>query len=333
MLAKMRWMSGRGVWLGLGLCVVFWAGCAPKKPSAGDSRRLEVDESVGEVDDSAVIVARVNGEEITKEEFERRIEGLAPYARVRLQSPERRREFLRSVVQFEVMADEAERQGFGDRPQVRQAMKETMVRLFVADSLRDEVSMRDIDDEMVERFYQERLEELKEAERRRLARVWFADQGAAQVARERFLGEELGDDPERIGRLFQRFAFRYSEDRKTGDQGGELGWVERGEADGVRAGVFEVDAGAVQGPVEADGGWELWMVVEVEAEQVPLLEDVVSEIRTKIFEERREQAQRAMVEELMSRAEIELFEDSLDGLEAPSARIPARLEELPRVEP
>lgn len=310
----------------------FSTGCAPKKPSQGDSRELEVEEGGGEVDDSAVIVARINGEAITKEEFERRVQGLAPFARVRLQSPERRKEFLRSIAQFEVMADAAERQGFGDRPQVRQAMKETMVRLFMNETLRERVSMRDIDEAMLAQFYQEHLEELKKPERRRLARVWYEDRGAAEAAKARFLSENQSDDPDLVGRLFQRFAFRYSQDRRTGDQGGDLGWTEKESADLLREGAFLVDAGAVQGPFEADEGWELWMVVELEEEQIPSLEESAGEVRARIFEKQRDEAWQAVVDELLSRAEIETFENNIEDLEPPVMRIPARLEELPRVD-
>ncbi len=308
-------------------------GCAPEKPSSGDTRQLQVSEGASESAEGQAVVARINGEELTLEEFERRIDGLAPFARVRLQSPERRREYLQSMVQFEVMADEAERRGYGDRPEVRHAMKETMVRLMIAEELRGTVGIDELDEAAVAAFYDEVREEFSRPERRRIAAVRVDDEAAATALFERWMEESSNgsvEDLDQRTREFQRFAFRHSQERETGDRGGDLGWVVAPGDDAERE-VFEVEIGEARGPVEIEGRWEIWMVVEEEIAVDRLLQDVEGELRTRLYEERRRQARDAFVESLMADAEIEVFEDELSEMKPPSARVPRRLEELPRL--
>ncbi len=299
-------------------------GCAPEKPSDVDSTKLEIEETSLEGDESEIVVARVDGEEITLEEFERRINGLAPFARVRLQSLERRKEFLRSTVQFEIMADEAERRGYGDRPEVRHAIKETMVRLMVAELLRKEVSISDIDDEMVEAYFEERADEFTGVERRRVARLWTAEKEKIEALVERWEREKPDELAEEM-RLFRQFAFRHSEDRDSGDMGGDVGWVVEPDD------AFSSAPGTLLGPVEKGDGWEIRMVVEVQESSTPTLEEVESDIRTKLYEEKRRAVRQQYIDELKAQATVELFEDRLEDVRPPSARTPQKLEELPRL--
>lgn len=305
-----------------------WA-CAPQKPSDVRSTHLEVEESPIEEDEEAVVVARVQGEEISLAEFERRIEGLAPFARVRLQSGERRQEFLRSLVQFEVMADEAERRGYGDRTDVRHAIKETMTRMMMAEFLGDEVSLHDIDDQALEDYFQRNREAFSRSEERRLAMVWVEDEEGMEQLLARWQ-EKAEAGIEEPMREFQQFAFRHSQHRETGDRGGDLGWVVEKEAELFEE-VYGAEPGVLMDPVEKSGGWALRMVVEVREATDPSFEEVESEVRNRLLEERRDVARRALIDELSDEVEIEVFEDRLAELEPPVVEIPLQLDELPRV--
>src|SRR5690554_1868476 len=183
----MKMMNAKKTMVGVVLGGALMVACAPQKPSAEDGApRQERAEDGAPGQDQ--VVARVNGEAITRAEFERRIESLAPHARARLQSPEQREDFLKSVVQFEVMADAAEEAGLGDSPHVRHAMREVMVRLMLAEALREQGGGA-IGEEELQAYYDARRADFARPARRMVYELVAESEGEARRLRRRFVEE------------------------------------------------------------------------------------------------------------------------------------------------
>lgn len=331
MTEKIRHIA-RGTWpVALAVCcVAVAAGCIPPdKPSDREADDLDIEaDEVDDLEDGQAVVARVGGREITREEFNRRIDGLADFARARLQSDQRREDFLNRIVEFEVMADEAHRQGLEDHARVRHAVKETMVDLMIEDHLSEQVSMADIDDEDRHRYFENNTDEFHEPERRRIARLVVDDREKLDRLFERWDRQSF-DDPEEAGRAFRRFAFRFSDERETGDDGGDLGWRKPDDGTVFDQDVFEWEPGVVKGPFEEDDRYVLKMVVERQEPRRPGLEDLEQELTSRIYEQRRDQARRALVDEVVADARVERFEHNLEQAQPPETA-PPPLEELPR---
>lgn len=307
--------------------------CAPEKPSSleANQRRVEV---AGQDEQSQEAVAVVNGETITIGEFERRLASLAPFARARYGTVERKQEYLNSVVQFEVMADEAERLGLGKDPAVLHSMKEAMVRVMLQEVLRQRVPLRDISDEAVDAFYQEHRADYVQPERRRAVVILVDTRDGAERLKRSFEAEPAEEESERIN-AFRRLANQHSTHRVSAENGGDIGFFEAGkdEDDAYRIetarALFALEGVAtVSEPHETERGWQLVMAMEHTPERVRPLEDVARDIRTKLFEDRRQQARAEYIEELMQAAEVELFTERLEGVELPEVAVPRRLEEL-----
>ncbi|MFU8804279.1 MAG: peptidylprolyl isomerase [Bradymonadaceae bacterium] len=212
-------------------------------------------------------------------------------------------------------------------------MKEAMVRVMLQDVLRERVPLRDVDDEAVEAFYKENLADFTQVERRRaLVLLVDTEEGAVKLKRD-FETVKIGEDV-RIN-AFRQLANRWSTDRASADNGGDIGHFEAGveEEDAYRAKtasvLFELsDVGLISEPHETERGWQLVMMMERRPEQVRELDDVARDIRTRLFENRRQTARTAYIEELMKDAEIELFPELLGDIQLPEPVVPRRLEEL-----
>ncbi|RDV38183.1 hypothetical protein DV096_10240 [Bradymonadaceae bacterium TMQ3] len=302
--------------------------CAPQKPSAeGDAPRPErADEGAPGQDQ---VVARVNGEAITRAEFERRIESLAPHARARLQSPEQREDFLKSVVQFEVMADAAEEAGLGQSPQVRHAMREVMVRLMLAEHLREEGGAA-VGDEELQAYYDAHRADFARPARRMVYELVAETREEAERLRRRFV-EEAYPTTEKALHAFAELAGQYSFDRKTGDRSGARGWVEAGQPVAGADALFETPVGQASPPYEDERGWVVVFVAEEEPARQPMLSEVERELRTRLLEEKKRRLRTELVERLMAEATIEIDEEVLADVQAPEPRLPARLRDLPRL--
>ncbi len=297
--------------------VVALSACAPERPS--DISRKRGERQSGSTQESKV-VAIVEGEELTAQDYERRLSTLAPYARAQYTERERRVELLESMVDLELLADEAERRGMGQDPAVRQAMKETMAKLVVADEIRTAVSFDSITREDVEAYVKEHTERYQRPEQRETLVVAAPDRDTAAA-----WSAELRALPDVAARLdaASAMAAARSVHPPTQKSSGAFGWIEpptrstrRPEV--ARAVYALAASGDVSEPVKGPGS--IWWVVVLRdrrAPELPSVDSIEADVRERIYAERRLGARDALVTRLKSDAEIERFPDALDAVEPP----------------
>ena len=264
-------------------------------------------------------VAIVNGEEISVSEFERRLNGLAAYARAAFNTPERKKEYLDSVVIFEMMADEAEHRGLQDHPAVVHEMKEGVAREFMLDHLNDAVSISEISDADIERAWRERQHDFITPERRRAAVIKVLGESLATAIAARL--DAISDREERLME-FRRASSTYSMDEKLARAGGEMGMFsasdQEGESGAIVRALFDVqEVGEIAGPYAHDGGYILVSPMEKVDASSRTFEQVRDEIRGDLVAQKRAEAREALVVTLRDEADIALFLARIDALEPP----------------
>jgi peptidyl-prolyl cis-trans isomerase C len=115
-------------------------GCKPTPPGAQKS---------------GPAVAQGDGVVITVAEYEARLNEQSPFLRQRYQNLERKKEFLDSMVKFEVLARAAEKEGLANDPDVQLTMKKAMVQKLVAKKFGEADAAKEISDAEVQKFYDE----------------------------------------------------------------------------------------------------------------------------------------------------------------------------------
>ena len=83
-------------------------------------------------------LAKIDDVTITLGEFQERINRQSPYIRARYTSLEQKKEFLDSLVRFEVLAKEAYQRGFDKDPEVVRTMKQVMIQKLMRDEFDSE---------------------------------------------------------------------------------------------------------------------------------------------------------------------------------------------------
>ena len=123
-------------------------------------------------------------------------------------------------------------------------------------------------------------------------RAYYEDEQARFVTEERRRARHIlftGDDAETraqdvLGRLeageeFEALAMELSDDPGTSAQGGDLGWVGRGLLVGpFEDALYEMEVGAVEGPVETTFGFHVIRLDEIDAGDVQPFEQVREEL-------------------------------------------------------
>ncbi|MFN3200356.1 MAG: peptidyl-prolyl cis-trans isomerase [Bradymonadia bacterium] len=278
------------------------------------------------------ILAKVGDNIITRKQFESRLNQQSPFARNRLNSPDRKQEFLENLIRFELLALDASKKGFDDHPDVVLARKQAMVRAFMAEELRDMVKIGDITDEEVLKYYEEHKDEYDRPPQVRAGHLLIANgEGAEAKARDLLakINAEVEQDKFKARDIFSRYARRYSEDEATRSSGGDLKFfgkpgesqAKRGPADPVvpppvalsAYGLVAVGDIASE-PVKSSAGWHLVQKTGFRRAYTRTLKDVKTSIRNKLFRVRKTKAMDDYVASLKKEAKIEVNDAVLESV-------------------
>jgi peptidyl-prolyl cis-trans isomerase C len=251
------------------------------------------------------VVARFEGGAVTQEELDREVQRLPPALRERFESGAGRREFIRSLVDKRLLAQEAARRGFTREEEVRRQVEELEERLSIQALLRsEERAAGKVPEEEARAFYNSNKARFAEPERVRVGRVhvavpsgsgrdvWERAQKRARAFRQRLVaGESLarvaaeGDGAER-------------------SRGGELGLLARGEAGSaeLEAAAFALTKqGGISEVVREEGGMSVLVLLERRAPRVPPFE----EVREAVLGQMAPAQQRRVFDRLLARLRAE----------------------------
>jgi parvulin-like peptidyl-prolyl isomerase len=106
-------------------------------------------------------------------------------------------------------------------------------------------------------------------------------------------------------------------DAQTRNDGGRLGWLQRGvAARDFEAAVFALPVGVTSAPIASPFGFHIVRVEAVDAPQAPPFDAIADRVRAALIDERLAQ-QRAT---LAQRYDVRVHQDVLDTLSRPSSR-------------
>lgn len=277
-------------------------------------------------DDSPVLL-RVNDRTVTVKEFQRNFQRMLAGDQNIL--PEERRDlertYLRQLLDRELALAEAGRLGLAVDPAEVEAMlreyrrdypdqafakmleeqditeeqwrEELRERLLMEKVIRQEVYAGiTVEEEEIGDYYRANRSEFDRPEQVRARQIVVATEEEGQRA----LGLLRQGEP------FAEIAARYSLS-PDGEQGGDLGFFARGEMPPeFDAAVFSLPAGRLSDLVKSEYGYHIFLVEERRNAQRLPLEQVREEIRDELRSEKEEQAYQEWLQELGSRATIEV---------------------------
>lgn len=310
------------------------SGCPPTPPSEQVEHRGA--QNANQTEEGARnVVAVVNGEEFTQSEIEDRIDALPDYARARFRTVEKRREYLTSLVHFEILADVAEGRELGSEPVVRDAIKNELERQRLQEAARSELTMEDIPDDAVEEAYRERIDEFRTPEYRRAVVIITESEKRAKFLRKKLAKPTL-DTPKARLKLFRRIASQECSDAVVARRGGKLADVKPPDLEDEYPEIAEVlyqqdERGTVSEVFQLDDRWYIATWSKRWPPKKQQLEAVAREIRTELYEKRKKAIKRKIRTRWRKDASVEI-EDSLGSrLDKPPTQRRTRKEQIPLV--
>jgi len=176
-------------------------------------------------------VAQGEGVVVTVAEFQARLDEQSPFLRQRYQNLDRKKEFLDSLVKFEILANAAQKEGYQNDPDVQLTMKKAMVQKLVQKKF-GEGDPKDVSDADVQKFYDEHKDDFVKPARVRTSALLVAatDADRAQKgAQARKLLAQVKAAAKKDPQALANLARASSDDAATKGNGGDLGFRSQDE--------------------------------------------------------------------------------------------------------
>lgn len=304
---------------GAGISLAFLlmtTGCDKRKESQPGTQATTTEKAAGlpeqSAEELATPLAKVDDVVITLGEFQERINRQSPYIRARYTSLEQKKEFLDSLVRFEILAKEALRRGFDKDPEVVRTMKQVMIQKLMKDEFENKIKPEDITDQEMTAFYKEHETEYNKPEEVRAAAVVVKDKATAETVAKAAMAEEGAKN-----KGFRDLVDKFSIDEESKLRGGDLRYFSQDTTEipkpVVTAAFALQKTGDVAGPIDAGDG--RFYVVKLTGRRKAMnktFDEVKRQIQNRMYRDKRTEAQQSFIDGLKGKASITVFDDALN---------------------
>ena len=254
----------------------------------------------------AVVATGRGGLKITADELSARLEEQPPFVRASYGSLERKKELLDAVVRFEVLAQEAQRQGLDQDPEVLHAMRKVMVQKLV--QARQQAAAPALSEVELTRYYEDHRAEYLQLPRVGLQVLVFSSSAGGQAARA--LAQVRAGQP--FEAAMTEFSGSQHELQTREELSGRYG-LRAAEA------LLALDPSQVSEVLETPEGLVIARVTDVQRATARPFEQVRAQIENKLQRERRARGFEAWVTSLREAAALSVDERALEGVELSGA--------------
>jgi peptidyl-prolyl cis-trans isomerase C len=272
------------------------------------------------------VVASINGETITQSQLDELYNSLNLQMRQQYERAGGKGAFLDNYVGKRLLLQEALKQGFDKRPDVRLAVEAAKESAMFDRYIREVVSQQIVTDEMVRKYYDDHASDFNEPEQVKAYHIIVMYNGAGPKAKTKEQAEaeikkiagELHERAATQGRMtlgaFNEAAKKYSEDG-TAQTGGELAWFERGKMDPkFEEVVFGLKPGTMSEPFETRFGYHIAYLDSRKPSRVTPFDEAKRSIREKLVGEHTGdimQTVKKLTDELKTASKVALYPENI----------------------
>lgn len=287
------------------------------------------------------VLARVNGEAVTKADFEKFINQMEMNAGSAVPA-DRRNEIYRNaldrLVELKLLTQETKSRGVkgneqevtaqiqslrGRFPSEEEFNKALAAQNLTADKLRDEMLTQSgvktmmeaettgapaVTDADVKDFYDKNPDQFKKPEQVRASHILFTTAGSDEAAKKKARASaEAVLKQARSGKDFAALAKQHSTDGSA-SQGGDLGFFEKERmVPEFSAAAFALQPGQISDLVESQFGYHIIKVTDRKPSEAIALDEVSPQVKQFLTQQRQQERGKAFVKRLRDKAKIEVL--------------------------
>ncbi len=291
---------------------------APAKPAATAAPAAAPKDPKEETRRAQAIVTYAGGKTLTVGDLEDAMARQSPHLRKRFSDPAELKDLLEKTLRFALLADEAEKRGYGKNETVAQSVKQNSVQALMKADFDEEAQAAAVTDAEVKAYYDEHITEYQRPEMKRASHIVVATAEEAKA----ILTEAKTADL----RTFRALAREKSIDEATKLRGGDLQYFDpKGKAqpsgdvivsEAFAKAVSQLKAvgDVVSAPVKVDNGFSVAKLTGERPAISRKLTEVADSIRTRIARTRRQEAIDAFVKALEEKNKPEVFAERADAI-------------------
>jgi peptidyl-prolyl cis-trans isomerase C len=270
------------------------------------------------------VVAKVGDGVITASGFQARLEEQPPVLRSRYTSLASKKEFLDNLVRFELLVQEARRQGLDQDPEVKATLEKLIVQRLMQKHAAT-AAATPLTDEELRKYYQEHLGEFVRPEKVRVSQVFLASasndakRAAVKAEADTLLGEVKRQEAGPVKVAFTELARTRSDDAASKEAAGDLGYQTREEltakwGQAVADAAFGLNALGELGQVASERGLHLLKLTGRQPGLEQSFDTVRPRIESRLQMEKRSRLMDDLVTSLRSKTKVEVDEQVLGGI-------------------
>jgi len=311
-----------------------FAGCQGGGKTDGDTATKGPAPKLGSGEGDAKVLAVIDDQGVTVKDFKDRMNRQSPYIRARYNTPQKKKEFLDNMIRFELQAREASRRGLDEHPDVVRTMKQVMIQKLTKEIFESKLKPDDIQETEIEQYYKDHERDYNKPEMVRASHIFFkvADfkDAKAKAAAKKKANDALRQlrgkksKPE----VFSELAKKLSEDPRTKNRGGDLGYFARAEDGGTQekpvadAAFALAKVNDLSGIIEGKGGFHILRLTAKRKAIEKTLDQVKPTIRSTLYRKKRKQMFKDFIEDLRGKANIQIDEALLGAIEIEGVKGP-----------
>lgn len=263
---------------------------------------------------SSPVLVRVDGLEITMEEFKTSWDSLPAEIKKNYSAPEGKEQFLNELINQKLLLKEAALRGIPERKEVIQQIKEATAQIIIVyliNELKQEVQITEAE---ARKYYEEHMDEFRTVDQVR-ARHILIRPASPDVDAEAKTKEKAEKVLELIqnGADFSTVARQISEDKVSGQKGGDLGYLTREQLDPELARfIFSMSVGEAGGPVKTSLGYHLIKLEEKKLGDQLEFERVENKVRDRALLEKQSKITSEFLASLKKNIKIVLDKEQLN---------------------
>ena len=274
------------------------------------------------------VVARVGEGAITASEVQAKLEEQPPIVRSRYASLEAKKEFLDGLVRFELLVQEAKREGLEQDPEVKATLEKLMVQRLIQKRSAT-AAVQPLTEEELRKYYQEHLGEFVRPEKVRISQVFLASasndskRAAVRAEADKLLAQVMQQESGQVKVAFSELARTRSDDAASKAAAGDLGYQTREEL-AARWGQELADAAfglkvmGAMGLVASERGLHLMKLTGRQPGLEQSFEQVKPRIESRLQLEKRSRAMDDLVTALKARTKVEVDAKALGAISVQS---------------
>lgn len=257
-----------------------------------------------------IVLAEVNGAEITDNDFYKEQAALPPYLKPMTETPEGKKEMLDTMVVRELILQQAKKDGIDNSPEVAAKLEDLKKRVIVEAYLKKKVEeSSNISDADMKAFYEKNKDKFQSGAQIRASHILVKSEAEAKDIQDQL----------KNGASFEELAKKHSIDGAA-QKGGDLGWFGKGSMiPDFEKVAFGLKQGETSGIVKTQFGYHIIKKTGERPAGPRSFEEVKDQIKAAMVPERQQETFKKLKDELKKDAKLSIKEDALKELKVAPA--------------